>query len=362
MNDSLLISNYYLSLWEVLFALSIVVGGKVVGGYVMKYVYDFVRDDDSADRTAPHKAPPGRRQAIPARTLLWGGLAGLFIVSGLLQIRPLLVTATPELVAAAVAPASAGPWVHSVVMNGARIWFSDATASNIISVIAQWSLASLLWLGRDRLVGTIGLYLTVALSVLEWVFGEGFGHLAAGAGYWTGAPGAALLFALGAVLLLVTEDAWRSGAVRRAGMRATAVYWALGAALQLLRMAQWPRLASEIARFDGHYARLGLIVLAPGVAGAGSASASVFWSAAALAAMLLLCALMWRTRWQAVGALLSLLAVLLAWVVVGGFGSAVHFAENAGGFPIFAVLLLSVWYAPREGAPQETVAASERGA
>lgn len=362
MNDSVLISNYYLSLWEVLFALSIVVGGKVVGGYVMKYVYDFVRDDDSADRTAPHKAaPPGRREAIPARTLLWGGLAGLFIVSGLLQIRPFLVTATPELVAAAVAPASAGPWVRSVAMAGARIWFSDATASNIISVTAQWSLASLLWLGRERLVGAIGLYLTLALSILEWVFGEGFGHLAAGAGYWIGAPGAALLYALGAVLLLVSEDAWRSGAVRRVGMRAAAVYWALGAALQLLRMGQWTRLAPEIARFDGDYARLGLIVLAPGAAGAASAPAT-YWSAAALAVMMMLSALMWRARWQPVGAPLSLLAVFLVWAAIGGFGSAVHFAENAGGFPIFAVLLASVWYAPREGAPQETVVASEQGA
>lgn len=362
MNDSVLVGNYYLSLWEVLFALSIVVGGKVVGGYIMKAIYDLVREDDAAEPPTPRAARPGGRQTIRARTLLWGGLAALFVVSGLLQIRPFLVTASPGLVAAAVGPASAGSWLHAVVMTGVRSWFSDPTASNIISVLAQWSLASLLWLGRDRLVGRIGLYLMLALSLLEWVFGEGFGHLATVAGYWIGAPGAALLYALGAVLLLTPEEAWRSGKVRRVGLRATAVYWAFGAALQLARMGQWTGLSSAIARFDGNYARLGLVVVTRGAAGFGSAPQGVLLSAAAAAVMVLLAVLMWRTRWQSVGGLLSLLAVFYLWAVVEGFGSAVHFAENGGGFPVFAVLFASVWYAPREGARQEAVMASEQGA
>ncbi len=344
MRHTALLASYYLSLWEVLIGLSFLVVGKVIGGYVMKYVFDMVRDDEEkpADREKKSRKPP----PVGSRRLLWAGLASLYAVSGLLQIRPALVTVTPAAFSPAVAPLSEGAFVRGVVGSAAHLWFIDPVASNIVSVVLQWSLAILLWLGRERLVGRIGLSLSLAVGILEWIFGEGFGFLASSAGYWTGSPGTGLLYAWGSVLLLLPDGAWRSGMVRRLGMRATAAFFALGAALQVLHIARWGQMAAEIARWNQRLVPLGLLVW-PSVMSQAAAHGAVVWFALATVAMLLLALLMWRVKWQAVGTVLSLVAVFVLWAGWRGFGSTVHFALNGGEFPVFAVLLLCVWFAPR---------------
>ncbi len=350
MRYSELLANYYLSLWEVLIGLSFLVVGKVIGGYVMKYVYDLVRDDD--DHPAGREKKARRSPPVGSRRLLWAGLASLYAVSGLLQIRPVLVTASPAAFFAAVAPQSEGAFVHGAVGLAVHLWFVDPTASNIMSVVLQWSLAALLWFGRERLVGRIGLYISLTVSMLEWIFGEGFGFLASSAGYWAGAPGAGLLYAWGAVLLLLPDGAWRSGVVRRVGMRAAAAYFALGAVLQVSHIAQWGRMAAEIARWNQRFVPLGLIVW-PSFTLRAPAHGAAGWFALATVAMLLLALLLWRAEWQAAGTVLSLVAVFVLWAGLRGFGSTVHFAINAGEFPVFAIVLLSIWFAPRKAAGTE---------
>ncbi|PWI57399.1 hypothetical protein [Sulfoacidibacillus thermotolerans] len=238
---SQLIDNYYLSLGEVMFAFGFLVGIKVVFGYVMSAVLKILRDEPAQADNRENK--PEQRVAASAQDLqnfgrhtLWVGLAGIWLYSGVIQILPMMVVVAKDRYVNSVISYDPG-FVTTCIQWFSNYWFFDPTAANILSVLVQFSLALLLYLGREHFVGKIGLWVSMGLAFLDWVVGESFGRLfAISHDSVSGFPGAALLVMFLSILLLLPRKWWEKGRALRFGSRVLGGLFLLVALSQLVHM------------------------------------------------------------------------------------------------------------------------------
>jgi hypothetical protein len=144
---------------------------------------------------------PGQWRAeagLGARRALQLGLAGIWLLDGVLQYQPAMYT---KAFGQMLAGTAAG---NPSVVAGPITWQANLLAHHLASlntVFATFQL--LLGLGiAVRPTARIALAGSVAWSLAVWWFGEGLGGvLSGGASPLNGAPGAAILYALLAVLL-----------------------------------------------------------------------------------------------------------------------------------------------------------------
>jgi cytochrome oxidase Cu insertion factor (SCO1/SenC/PrrC family) len=175
--------------------------------------------------TGDDPEPTPRRFLRVAFGLLW-------IADGLLQAQPLMASsfATDNL------PADQGPgWFMSIQASLARAWLRHPVAADVATVWVQIGLGLLLLVGGRGLLAKLACWATIAWSLVIWFVGESLGGLfAGGAGWLTGAPGAALVYALAAALLLMPVSAWRDGRAAIRTRRLTAGWLAVAAFLTAL--------------------------------------------------------------------------------------------------------------------------------
>ncbi|MHB1685569.1 MAG: hypothetical protein ACYCYO_22615 [Bacilli bacterium] len=217
---SSLLADYYSSLLDVLVAFGFLVVFKVAGAYVMRAVYNTVRDTP-ADSGQSGGAPAHTRQSASsvswsARSrgyrFLWLTLVLYWAASGLLQVRPVMVLESSAAYLASLQLLHQPHWLGSALSWAAGIWFWDPTASNIISILLQISMSLTLYLGRRYAVGRVALWVSLVLALWEWVFGEAFGGLFTGmASAFTGFPGAAAVVAMFSMALLYPAVNWQNG-------------------------------------------------------------------------------------------------------------------------------------------------------
>jgi len=169
------------------------------------------------------------------RRRLWYAFAALWSVDALLKLQPqmfspsLFVNVLGPVAAdvqpawlAAVLAATNGLWVHHMVLGDAAVFAVEA------------AIAALLWTGWERRAGRAGLWLAVVWSLAVWVAGEGMGGLIAGDASWLAeAPGATVVYAAIAAVLLVPAASWRSGGLARAVRHGLGLFWLAGALVQL---------------------------------------------------------------------------------------------------------------------------------
>ena len=121
-------------------------------------------------------------------------LSGLWILDGALQLQPAMFT--PRFADQVVAPAAAGQpgWVAWPVLHSAQLIAHHALVADLVFALVQLALGfGLLFLRTVR----PALIASVAWALGVWVIGEGLGGTIGGtASILTGAPGAALLYAL----------------------------------------------------------------------------------------------------------------------------------------------------------------------
>ena len=141
------------------------------------------------------------------------GLGGLWIWSGLLQAQPGMfamdmISTTMQL------SATAQPgWLTGLIRWSIRMVTPRLVAFNWCVIVLEIGLGLLLLGVWSRGVRP-ALWLSMVWALAVWVFGEGMGQLLTrSATFLAGAPGAMLLYGVGAALLLLPSKRWnhRSG-------------------------------------------------------------------------------------------------------------------------------------------------------
>jgi hypothetical protein len=291
---------------------------------------------------------PDRRRALQLV------LAALWLLDGVLQLQPMMFTnAFGVQMLAPVAHGNPG-FVASSISWVAREVTHYAGLSNIAFALVQLALGvGIAW----RRTTKAALLASVGWAVAVWWFGEGLGGLLARtADPLTGAPGAALLYALLALLLWPAGDGtvdgagWvgRAVADRHLGRRAASVLWVvLWGSFSWLSL--WAanrgagRLASQIASGAGtapHWLASMNQAIARHLAGQGLALAVV------LAAVFLVVALGVLAPPAAARPILVLAALVAIgiWLVgedFGGMASGQGTDPNSG--PLLLLLVAAYW-------------------
>ncbi len=167
-----------------------------------------------------------------AHKILAKTLAALWLLDGLLQFQPKMFSS--DFINNVLAPNLAGQpaFLHALIALGIHVFNLNIPVVNFLAATLQVIIGVLLFFPTDSKTFKTGLYLSIIWGLIVWIFGEGLGNLLAGsASFYTGMPGAALLYALIAAFLLVPEKITTSLI-----SKITAVLLLLGAALQFQPM------------------------------------------------------------------------------------------------------------------------------
>ena len=195
---------------------------------LLSIVWVGVRGQASPDAPQPAAEPR-------AHQVLRIGFGLLWLLDGLLQIQPGMAAGLPSQVIEPGA-VSSPQWVQHLVNWAGTTWsyhpVQAAAATVWIQVgIGLWLLAAPRgW--TSRLAGLAG----AAWGLLVWAFGESFGGVFAPALTWlTGAPGAALIYAVAGGLLALPARAWLTPRLGRAVLAGLGLFLAGMTVLQA-----WP--------------------------------------------------------------------------------------------------------------------------
>jgi len=296
---------------------------------------------------------PRRRDAsgIEPRRLrrLQCALGVLWLVDGLLALQPPLLHGGLALGIEENAMGEPGVLAHLLLALGRGLAPHD-TAWALLVAVVQLGLGAAILLPRTR---RLGLAISVPWALAVWAAGEGFGMLASGyAMLPTGAPGAALLYVLAAVVLYPGARSVRA--------RTTwSGLWLLAAALQLVPVISFGfKLRANLVELaDGQPAllaaldhRLGAVAGGHGVAV--TAVLVALELATALAGGLDGPGRAWLLR-------LGALSCALFWVAGENAGSLFSgAASDVGAMPLVVLLALAAWPAGEPLLPRTPRAAT----
>ncbi len=186
-------------------------------------------------RTSHGAALAVRRAHEPAgRRLLRAGFGVLWIVDGVLQAQPAMVSGLPGQVTEPSAAGSPG-WVHDLVYWASGIWSHHPVQAATAVVWIQLGIGTALLAARGSASRAAGAACAV-WGLVVWVFGESFGGIfAPGLSWLFGAPGAAALYCVAGVLVALPERYWQPN---RLGRLIVAGSGALCAGMAVLQA--WP--------------------------------------------------------------------------------------------------------------------------
>ena len=183
----------------------------------------------SRDREPPPAAAP-----VAARRLLAWGLGALWVLDGLLQIQPEMVTNFVNGLLRPLIPGQPGP-LPAALNLGLRLWAAHPVLANVTAAYTQIAIGMLILFGGDGRLRRVALLASLVWGLVVWIFGEAMGGIFVGGTWLAGTPGSATFYMAGAVLLLLPAERWRQG--RWLGPFAAAMggLWFFSAVLQA-----WP--------------------------------------------------------------------------------------------------------------------------
>jgi len=208
---------YAALLWQLLFLVALTALVSIV----------LARRRPTATRAGPVPEPAGRR-------ILRVSLGVLWIMDGLLQAQPGM---PGSLVQQTISPAleSAPDWLYSLVDPFTRVFLQHPVAADAVTVWIQVGLGIAILVGGAGWLARLALVASVGWAAFVWIIGEALGGLTDPAASWlTGAPGAALLYVVGAALLLLPWSSWETGQAPRLARGAVGLTLLAGAVLQAL--------------------------------------------------------------------------------------------------------------------------------
>ncbi|HVO28498.1 MAG TPA: hypothetical protein VMT81_00750 [Candidatus Paceibacterota bacterium] len=258
-------------------------------------------------------------------------LGALWVLDGMLQLQPAMFT--PAFITGVLAPnlQNQPGVIAAIVAFGIRVFGRDLFWSNLAAAGIQLFIGALLLLPVKPSLRRFGLWTSVAWALIVWAFGEGFGNLATGsASFYTGAPGAALLYAILALFLLYAEK--RPSAVKYLPATAGGIILVC-AMLNITPMFWQPGMLSMLAGVAPASNWLGSLGVAGSTIGNGIAFLLLF-----LLGMLLVFYPGRATAWLAIAFLAAV------WWISQDFGGMLSFpsgmATDPNSAPLLALFLL----------------------
>ncbi len=208
------------------YEISVLLAGATVG----MVLYSAWRNRHQPDE------PPARDAEPRARQWLLHGLGALWLLDGLLQAQPLMVT---RFIGGFLEPLLAGQPAPIVWLLdwGIRVWSINPVLWNVMAEFAQIGIGLGLLLGSPGRGQRVALWASLVWGTIVWVWGEGLGSVfVPGGGWLSGSPGSVLLYMLAALLLLRSPSWWRTHALNWIRWGWVGL-WGLSFALQI-----WPRM------------------------------------------------------------------------------------------------------------------------
>jgi hypothetical protein len=166
---------------------------------------------------------------LDARAIIAKCLGALWFLDGLLQLQPLMFG--QDFVTNVLVPnlSDQPVIIHTIVAAGIAAWDVNTALNNTGVILLQIAIGVLLFFPLSSTEFKIGAYMSIVWSIVVWLCGEGAGLLLTGtASFYTGAPGAVLVYMIIAIFLLVPEKISLAQFPKTAGW-----IMILGAALQL---------------------------------------------------------------------------------------------------------------------------------
>ncbi|PSR26840.1 MAG: hypothetical protein C7B47_09620 [Sulfobacillus thermosulfidooxidans] len=162
------------------------------------------------------------------------GLGALWLLDGLLQAQPLMIT---RFIGGFLAPLIQGQpaLLRSLIEIGVRLWGINPVMWNEFATWIQIDIGLLILLGSVDTWRRVGLWLSVAWGLVVWIGGEAMGSLFSGGSWLSGSPGSVILYVLLALLLLLSPSFWQSSRPTKIFQYGLAGLWGLSALLQA-----WP--------------------------------------------------------------------------------------------------------------------------
>jgi hypothetical protein len=302
-----------------------------------------------------------RRPALPApsagpasRRLVLYGLAGLWVLDGLLQLQPAMTTSFLSSVVAPTMQGQPAP-VAALIAAGVRLWAAHPIGFNVVAVYAQVGIGLALLLGREDGLRRTALWASLGWAGLVWVFGEGLGGILSGGSWLAGTPGSAFLYGAGTVLLLLPVDRWAAVAGRRALAPGLAVFWLGGAVAQAWPPAGYwaPHALQDAVSAMAQLPQPAALSASLAAFAAALAHDPALWNAAIVASLLGLAAAWWRRPDHVATWIGSGLWAFLAWWLVQDFGVLGGTGTDPNAGPLEILLIVAYAVAARErGAPR----------
>lgn len=173
-----------------------------------------------------------------SRQVLLSALGALWLLDGLLQAQPTMVT---RFVGGFLAPLLTGqPGALTWVIHmGLRVWSASPAVFNAIATFVQIGIGLGLLFGRPQRGQRIALWVSLVWGTMVWVVGEGMGGIFVGGAWFTGAPGSVLLYMLAGVALLLPGKWWASDRALKALRWSLAALFGLSALLEALPGSGW---------------------------------------------------------------------------------------------------------------------------
>ena len=140
------------------------------------------------------------------RNILAKALGAIWLLDGLLQFQPQMFG--PNFVTNVLNPvlSNEAALLSTIISWGIQLWNTNTVVTNTAAALLQVGIGLLLFFPLSSKTFRVGLWISIIWGVVVWLCGEGAGLLLTGAAsFYTGAPGAVVIYILLAVLLLLPE-------------------------------------------------------------------------------------------------------------------------------------------------------------
>ena len=133
-------------------------------------------------------------------------LGAFWLLDGLLQFQPQMFG--PNFVTNVLTPVLANQpgFIDTIVNWGIQLWSTNMIVTDTLAALVQCAIGILLFFPLSSKTFKTGLWISIVWGVVVWFCGEGAGQLLTGsASFYTGAPGAVVIYILIAALLLIPQ-------------------------------------------------------------------------------------------------------------------------------------------------------------
>ncbi|KUO94734.1 hypothetical protein [Ferroacidibacillus organovorans] len=249
LNNVQLLTVYYNSLLTVVWILFFVIFVLAFMTFIFKWVgqqFEEQEDQSVANKNSkntmrltvrgesPKVSKNGTHSYPLGWYIAWYGLGFIWLIDGFLQSQPeMALPIFVKFVFNSVAQSQPG-WLQHIMDFGITMWNQDTVGNNIAALLAQLAIGVGILTGRNHWWGRVAIWASLVWALIIWVMGEGLGNLFSSPSYWNGSPGAALIYMLISIYLLMPLRFWATGKIAKWTIAGLGIQWLILAFAQIL--------------------------------------------------------------------------------------------------------------------------------